>query len=74
MRRLTDELSLSGKLETISMMDLRSRPGEVLDAVILGKTFILARSGKPMAVLSKLPGDLAIVVNPNGDLTYELPS
>jgi len=74
MKRLTDELSLSGKLETISMMDLRSRPGEVLDAVNLGKTFVLARSGKPLAVLSKLPGDLVIVVDSKGKVSYEMAS
>ena len=74
MKRLTDEISLQDKLETISMMDLRSRPGEVLDAVILGKTFVIMRNGKPMAVLSKLPAELTMIFDHGGNLSYGLPS
>lgn len=33
MKRIADEVSLHGRLETISMMDLRSGPGEVLASV-----------------------------------------
>ncbi len=74
MERLADELYdfLSGKLETISMMDLRKHPGEVLDAVNLGKTFVISKSGRPLAVLQKLPGGLTIVVDGQGKISYEV--
>jgi hypothetical protein len=71
MKRLKDEVSLNGKLETISMMDLRSRPGEVLESVSLGKTYIIAKNGKPIAVLSRLPGEqLSINVERDGSVTH----
>jgi len=71
-RRLHDEVSLDGKLETITMMDLRMRPGEVLDSVMLGKSYILTRSGRPLALITRLPGEqLTIIIKPDGRVEYE---
>jgi len=50
--RLTDMKLLAGKSETISMSDLRSRPGDVFDQVQLGKTFTITKGGKVVAVIS----------------------
>ena len=73
MKRLDQEVSLVGALENISMMDLRSHPGEILTSVSLGKTFVVERNGKPIAVLQKLPGtDLTIVADQHGKVSYSL--
>lgn len=76
MRRLNKEVKLHG-LDTVTMMELRARPGEVLDSVMLGKTFIITRGTRhnktPVAVLSRLPGEqLSIKVNGDGTIEYEL--
>lgn len=72
-KRISDEVSLSKKLETITAMDFRKNPGEVLASVTLGKTYIITRNAKPVAVLSKPPGQtLSIEVSRTGKLSYTL--
>jgi prevent-host-death family protein len=44
---------LKGKSEEISMTDLRSRPGDVIDQVQSGKTFTVTKAGKVVAVISQ---------------------
>lgn len=51
--RLTDMKLLKGKFEEISMTDLRSRPGDVIDQVQSGKTFTITKAGKVVAVISQ---------------------
>ena len=71
MQKLVDEQLLAGRFEKITMMDLRDRPGEVFTAIELGKTFVVTRWGKDIAVLSKVPGvQLTMNVDTNGDVTY----
>ncbi len=53
MKTLKDEVSLIGKVETISMTEFRTRPGDVIDQVCLGKTFNITKVGKTVAVLSR---------------------
>lgn len=73
MKTRKDELSLAGKLEVISMMDLRKQPGEVMASVELGKTFVVERNGKPVAVISQLPGQsLTLVIGRNGEKSYSI--
>ena len=73
MKSITDEINLAGKIEKITMMELRKNPGEVIDLVSLGKTFILTRSGKEIAIISKPPGvQLSIKVNSMGKISYYL--
>jgi len=75
MKRLDEQVSLKNKLETITISDFRSRPGEVMDSIRFGKTFVLTKSGKPLAVLSKVPGiELSMDVNSKGVTSYKLPS
>jgi prevent-host-death family protein len=50
-RRLTDMRMLEGKTETITLMELRSRPGDVIAQVQMGKSFTITKSGKRVAEL-----------------------
>lgn len=72
MKNLAQEVSLANRIENISMMDLRSHPGEILTAVSLGKTFIIERNHKPVAVLQKLPANLTTVFDEKGKKSYSL--
>lgn len=47
-------LSLTGRVESITMMDLRKNPGEVMDQVELGKIFTITRAGKVVAELRRV--------------------
>lgn len=72
-KRISDEVSLDRKIETITAMDFRKSPGEVLASVALGKTYIITKNAKPIAVLSKPPGQtLSIQVSRHGKMTYSL--
>ena len=71
MKRLSSIAPLKGQLETITAMDFRKNPGEVLDSVRFGKTFVITRQGKPCALLTQLPGQtLTIKVARDGSESY----
>lgn len=73
MKTLEQEVSLFGKCESISLSEFRSRPGETITSVQLGKVYILTKNGKPIAVLSKVPGEsLTEVVAPDGTSSFKL--
>jgi antitoxin (DNA-binding transcriptional repressor) of toxin-antitoxin stability system len=73
LKRIADEVSLDRKLETITAMDFRKSPGEVLASVALGKTYVITKAGKPVAVLSRLPGQvLNVNVGSKGKVSYSL--
>ncbi|HEC60900.1 MAG TPA: type II toxin-antitoxin system prevent-host-death family antitoxin [bacterium] len=73
MKRLKDEISLVGRLEEITLMDLRKSTGEIFQAVSLGKTFVITKAGKPVAVISKPPGESLVTnIDSKGDRTYSL--
>ena len=73
MKQLAQEVSLAHKCEEITISELRSSPGAVLAMVALGKTYIITRNGKQVAVLSKVPGQqLTMVVAADGKKTYRL--
>lgn len=50
--KLTDLVNLSGQVETITLSDFRSRPGDIITQVQMGKTFTITKAGKKAAVLS----------------------
>jgi len=52
-RRLADMQLLAGKEVTITMMELRQQPGDVMDLVLQGATITVTRQGKPVAVIHK---------------------
>lgn len=73
MKTLSDEISLVGRLETVTLSELRKSPGEVFACVALGKTFLVTIRGKPIAVISKPPGtQLSINVASDGKETFVL--
>lgn len=54
MKTLKQEVgSLAGRQETITVTELRARPGDILSQVELGKTFSITRCGLTIAVLCK---------------------
>lgn len=72
MRRLKDEIVLQSKFECITVSDLRAHPGEVLAYIELGKTYLVTRQGKAVAVMSKPPGEtLTMTFDGTGKLDYE---
>ncbi len=71
---LKDEVSLSGKTEEITLMDLRQHPGEVFASVALGKVFVVTKNGEPIAIISKPPGEtLLMIFDEEGKVTYDTP-
>ena len=73
--RLTDMQLLNGKLETITAMQLRAAPGDILDSVMAGKVFVVTKHNKPVAVISRIPGaQLSIKFNAKGERSYTLES
>lgn len=72
-KKLRELTPFKEKLETVTMMELREQPGEIIDSVVLGKTFIITKQGKPVALLTQLPGQtLTIVVGHDGKKSYAL--
>lgn len=51
LRRLSDMRLLRDKDFTITMMEFRQQPGDVMDLVIQGATITVTRQGKPIAVI-----------------------
>lgn len=73
MRTLQQEVNLVGKIEHITMTDLRKTPGEIFACVQLGKVFIVTHKRKEIAVISKPPGEtLTLQVQSNGLKRYVL--
>ena len=67
----TDQLI--GKFEKITMMELRRHIGAIFLQAGLGKVYLLTHKGKPVAVLSRPPGEtLMTIINPDGTLDYSL--
>jgi antitoxin (DNA-binding transcriptional repressor) of toxin-antitoxin stability system len=53
MPKLTDQPLLADTSEEITVSDFRSRPGDVLMQVQMGRTFTITKNGKPVAVIAK---------------------
>lgn len=71
MKAVREQVSLAGSFEEITVSDFRASPGEAFASVALGKTFLLTKNGKAVAVLSPPPGDtLAIEILPDGSWRY----
>lgn len=72
-KRLHESEPLRGQIDHLTLMDFRTAPGDAIAQVQMGKVYVLTKAGKPVAVLSKLPGDrLTINIDPKGKVTYGL--
>ena len=56
-KKLTNTALLRGQTETITAMDFRKSPGDVLLQAQMGKTFTITRNGVIVAKLSPLEPD-----------------
>lgn len=73
MKTLSDEVNLLGKLEYVTLSELRKQPGEVFACVALGKVFVVTQRGKAIGVISKPPGtQLSISIDGHGKETFVL--
>ena len=64
---------LVGEFEKITMMELRRYSGEVFLQIRLGKVYLLTHAGKPIAVLSRPPGEtLSTIIESDGTSNYSL--
>lgn len=50
---LADSKLLEGKSETITLCELRARPGDIFMQVQMGKVFTVTRNGKAIATIQK---------------------
>ena len=63
------KLSFVGETATVTMMELRSNPGEILDRVSRGLTVNVTKSGKWVATMrapSLAARDDTIIIRPDG--------
>ena len=64
----------TGRRVAISMMELRSTPGEVIDSVRHGLTVDIEKNGKTVAVLSRSGADSdSTVVHSDGSISGPVP-
>jgi len=71
MKTIAKSVDLRHEFESIGMSELRKQPGEVIESVKLGKTFLITKAGKPIGVLSPVPGDsLTKIIWPDGSVSW----
>lgn len=68
------KIDLRGRNSTVSMMELRSKPGEVFDMVMRGLSIRVERNGKHVGTIvpPDAEGDTTIVY-PNGKIEGPMP-
>jgi antitoxin (DNA-binding transcriptional repressor) of toxin-antitoxin stability system len=62
-----------GQSATISMMELRSAPGDVIDRVTNGMVVTIKKNGKSVAILSQANQGQMTVVRSDGSISGPIP-
>lgn len=62
-----------GQTATISMMELRSAPGDVIDRVAHGMIVTVQKNGKDVAVLASSDPTADTAIHPDGSITGKIP-
>lgn len=62
-----------GQQASITMMELRAQPGEVIDRVTHGMTISIEKNGKEVAVLSASDNSKDTVIHRDGSISGPIP-
>jgi len=64
---------LRGQHATITMMELRSNPGEVIDSVAHGLVVGITKAGKEVAVLAPSDNNEGTIIHRDGSIDRPIP-
>jgi antitoxin (DNA-binding transcriptional repressor) of toxin-antitoxin stability system len=67
------KIDLSGRRASVTMMELRANPGQVIDSVAHGLTLDIEKNGKKVAVLARSDSGSDTVIHRDGTISGAIP-